>query len=227
VGAVLLGLLYTTKPDTKVTGITLSRRGDTALVMDTLRRVDTVSSAFAVMTAPEGAIPAERLDTAGAGGPSFPAVSGSDIDALRAHAPVIPVAGVKSQNLIDSFDDLRGTHRHNALDIMAPRGTAVLSADAGKVLKLHNSVAGGLTVYAADPTEHYIYMYGHLDRYRPGLGEGMSVKKGEILGYVGSTGNANPAAPHLHLAITRSDNMKEWWKGTPLNPYLILGGQNR
>jgi peptidoglycan LD-endopeptidase LytH len=195
------------------------------MVMDTVRRFDTVSATIAAMTAHEGPIPSPGIDTAAAGGPSYPAVSGSDIDVLRTHAPVIPVAGVKPQDLIDSFDQLRGTHRHNALDIMAPRGTAVLSADAGRVLKLHNSVAGGLTVYVADPTEHYILMYGHLDRYRPGLAEGTSVKKGEILGYVGSTGNANPAAPHLHLTITRSDNMKEWWKGTPINPFLILKGK--
>jgi murein DD-endopeptidase MepM/ murein hydrolase activator NlpD len=224
VGSVLLGLIYTIKPDSSVTGITLSRRGDTAYVIDTVRRVDTVYSTITAMTAPEGPNPLP-LDTAAAGGSAFPPVTGADVDALRSHRLVIPVAGVKPQDLIDSFDQLRGTHRHNAIDIMAPRGTAVLSADAGRVLKLHNSVAGGLTAYVADPTNRFILMYGHLDRYRPGLAEGMAVKKGEILGYVGSTGNANPAAPHLHLAITRTDNMLEWWKGTPLNPFLIFRGK--
>lgn len=224
-GAVLLGLLYTTKPDTRVTGITLSRRGDTAYVIDTVRRIDTVYSTISSMTATEGPFPTPIPDTAAAGGPAFPPVTGADLDELRSHGLVIPVVGVKPQDLVDSFDQLRGTRRHNALDIMAPRGTAVLSADGGRVLKLHNSVAGGLTVYAADPTDRYILMYGHLDRYQPGLTEGMTVRKGEILGYVGSTGNANPSAPHLHFVIARSDNLKEWWKGTPLNPFLILRGK--
>jgi murein DD-endopeptidase MepM/ murein hydrolase activator NlpD len=108
---------------------------------------------------------------------------------------------------------------------MAPRGTPVLSADAGQVLKLHNSVAGGLSIYVADPSQRFIMLYAHLDRYRSGLAAGMPVRKGELLGYVGSTGNANPAAPHLHFAIARSDNMKEWWKGTPLNPFLVWRGK--
>jgi murein DD-endopeptidase MepM/ murein hydrolase activator NlpD len=225
VGAVLLGLLYSTKPDTRVTGITLSRRGDTAYVIDTVRRVDTAYSAISAMTAPEGALAPRSDDTAAAGGSAFPPVSGADLDALRSHGLVIPVVGVKPQDLVDSFDQLRGTHRHNAIDIMAPRGTAVVSADAGRVIKLHSSVPGGLTVYVSDPSNRFILMYAHLDRYRPGLAEGMTLNKGEILGYVGSTGNANPEAPHLHLAITRSDNMKEWWKGTPLNPFLIFRGK--
>jgi peptidoglycan LD-endopeptidase LytH len=139
---------------------------------------------------------------------------------------VIPVVGTKAEKLIDSFDDFRGgTRRHEAIDIMAPRGTAVVSADAGTVLKLHNSAAGGLTIYIADLTQRFIMLYGHLDRYRPGLAEGMTVRKGEIIGYVGSTGNASPGAPHLHFAIARSDNPKEWWKGTPLNPFLVWRGK--
>ncbi len=159
-------------------------------------------------------------------GSSYPAVTPADLADLRAHSLVIPVVGTKADKLYDSFDDRRGgTRRHEALDIMAPRGTAVISADAGTVLKLHNSAAGGLTVYVADLTQRFIMLYAHLDRYRPGLTEGMTVKKGEIIGYVGSTGNASPTAPHLHFAIARSDNPKEWWKGTPLNPFLVWRGK--
>ena len=159
-------------------------------------------------------------------GSSFPAVTGADLATLRAHGLLIPAQGVTADKLIDSFDDVRGgTRRHEALDIMSPRGTPVLSADAGQVLKLHNSVAGGLSIYVADPSQRFIMLYAHLDRYRPGLAAGMAVKKGELLGYVGSTGNANPAAPHLHFAIARSDNMKDWWKGTPLNPFLVWRGK--
>jgi len=159
-------------------------------------------------------------------GSSYPAVTPSDLADLRAHSLVIPVVGTKADKLIDSFDDRRGgTRRHEAIDIMAPRGTAVLSADAGTVLKLHNSVAGGLTIYVADLTQRFIMLYAHLDRYRPGITEAMTVKKGEIIGYVGLTGNASLAAPHLHFAIARSDNPKEWWKGTPLNPFLVWRGK--
>ena len=131
-----------------------------------------------------------------------------------------------ADKLVDSFDEIRGgTRRHEAIDIMAPRGTPVLSADNGKVLKLHNSVAGGLSVYVADPTQRFIMLYAHLDSYRAGLAAGMPVKKGDLLGYVGFTGNASPAAPHLHFAIARSDNPTEWWKGSPLNPFLVWRGK--
>jgi murein DD-endopeptidase MepM/ murein hydrolase activator NlpD len=153
-------------------------------------------------------------------------VTGADLTDVRAHEPVIPVSGVTADKLVDSFDEIRGgNRRHEAIDIMAPRGTPVLSADAGRVLKLHNSAAGGLTIYVADPTQRFIMLYAHLDSYRPGLTPGMAVRRGELLGYVGSTGNASPAAPHLHFAIARSDNPKEWWKGTPLNPFLIWRGK--
>lgn len=159
-------------------------------------------------------------------GSSFPVVTGADLVTLRLHNLMIPVQGVTADKLIDSFDDVRGaTRHHDALDIMAPRGTPILSADAGQVLKLHNSVAGGLSIYVADTSQRYIMLYAHLDRYRPGLAAGMPVKKGELLGYVGFTGNASPAAPHLHFAIARSDNMKDWWKGTPMNPFLVWRGK--
>ena len=146
----------------------------------------------------------------------------ADFLALKAEAPIVPVAGVAIKDLVDSFDEARdGTRRHNAMDIMSARNTPVLSAVSGVLLKFHNSVAGGLTVYASDPTNRFVFMYGHLDSYKPGLKEGDVVKKGDVIGFVGSTGNASSGAPHLHLAITRNDNVKEWWKGTPLNPFLV------
>jgi murein DD-endopeptidase MepM/ murein hydrolase activator NlpD len=137
---------------------------------------------------------------------------------------IIPVAGVVAKDLVDSFDDMRGgTRRHNALDIMAKRNTPVLAATSGAVLKLHNSKAGGITVYMSDPTRRFVMMYGHLNSYRPGLKEGQPIKRGDIIGFVGSTGNANPLAPHLHFQLTRNDNPeKDWWKGTPINPFPIL-----
>ena len=139
---------------------------------------------------------------------------------------VIPVAGVQPKDLVDSFDDKRGAERHhNALDIMAARNTPVVAAVSGQVLKMHNSNAGGLTVYLSDPSSRFVMMYGHLDAFRAGLKEGQRVKQGEIIGFVGSSGNANPLAPHLHFQVTRNDNLKEWWKGTPINPFLVLKPQ--
>jgi murein DD-endopeptidase MepM/ murein hydrolase activator NlpD len=175
---------------------------------------------------PSGAAAGSSGLPAATGGSSYPPVTAADLDQLRGHSLMIPVAGVTADKLMDSFDELRGgTRRHDAIDIMAVRGTPVLSADAGRVLKLHNSVAGGLSIYVMDPSQRYIMLYAHLDSYRPGLKDGLTVKKGELLGFVGSTGNASPAAPHLHFAIARSDNPKDWWQGTPLNPFLVWRGK--
>jgi murein DD-endopeptidase MepM/ murein hydrolase activator NlpD len=156
-------------------------------------------------------------------GSAYPPVVPADLDALKNEGPLIPVAGVAVKDLYDSYDDARGggTRKHEAMDIMAARNTPVLSALSGVLLKYHNSVAGGLTIYASDPSNRYVLMYGHLDHYRPGLKEGDALQKGEVIGFVGSTGDASPNAPHLHLAINRNDNVKEWWKGTPLNPFLV------
>lgn len=219
-------MIYTTKPDGS-TSVTLARTGDTALVIDTSGPRTSGDSLVA-------ANPMSSGDASGTGqrpAPILPAGTGSanppvvpaDLDALKSEGPIVPVAGVATKDLTDSFDDARGggSRKHEALDIMAARNTPVLSALSGIVLKFHNSVAGGLTIYASDPTNRYVFMYGHLDSYKPGLKEGDALKKGEIIGFVGSTGDASPNAPHLHIAITRNDNVKEWWKGTPLNPFLV------
>jgi murein DD-endopeptidase MepM/ murein hydrolase activator NlpD len=135
----------------------------------------------------------------------------------------IPVAGVTKAALRDTYDEMRGgTRRHEALDILATRGTAVLSAAPGRVLKLFDSKPGGLMVYAADSSERFILMYGHLDAYQPGLAEGQVLRRGQPLGTVGTTGNAPPTVPHLHFAVARSSDVKQWWKGMPVNPYPLL-----
>jgi peptidoglycan LD-endopeptidase LytH len=92
----------------------------------------------------------------------------------------------------------------------------------GKVVKLFNSKPGGLTVYEFDTTEKFAYYYAHLQGYAEGLKEGAAIKRGDLIGYVGSTGNANPAAPHLHFAVVELTPEKQWWKGTPLNPYPMM-----
>jgi peptidoglycan LD-endopeptidase LytH len=134
----------------------------------------------------------------------------------------IPVRGIDENELYDSFDDERGSRKHQAIDIMADRGTPVLAVEDGAITKLFSSKAGGLTIYQFDPAETYCYYYAHLDSYAPNVREGVRVKKGDVIGYVGSTGNASEDAPHLHFAIFRLTNERQWWKGEPINPYPVL-----
>jgi murein DD-endopeptidase MepM/ murein hydrolase activator NlpD len=146
------------------------------------------------------------------------------VDTLRKRDLKIPVEGADEDDLRDTFFDGRGSGRaHEALDIMAPRHTQVLAADDGVIVKLFNSKGGGgITIYQFDPTETYCYYYAHLDRYAANLKEGQRVRRGDVIGYVGSTGNASASAPHLHFAIFRLTPEHQWWKGEPINPYPIL-----
>ena len=143
---------------------------------------------------------------------------------LARGALIVPVRGIDPSALYDTYDEQRGggARAHEALDIPAPRGTPVLSATGGRVLKLFDSKAGGKMVYAADSSERFILMYAHLDSYANGLAEGQPLKQGQVLGAVGTTGNAPPNLPHLHFAIARSNDVKQWWKGVPVNPYPLL-----
>jgi murein DD-endopeptidase MepM/ murein hydrolase activator NlpD len=134
----------------------------------------------------------------------------------------MPIAGVDPKNLTDTFKEGRQGHTHEALDIPAARGTAVLAVGDGRVVKLFTSKQGGLTVYQFDPTEQFCYYYAHLDGYAPGLREGMQLRMGDVLGYVGTTGNAPPHAPHLHLAVFRLGPEKKWWEGTAIDPLPLL-----
>ena len=146
-----------------------------------------------------------------------------DADAPR--ALILPVAGVPASAIHDMFNDARGGRRHEAIDIMAPTGTPVIATDDGVVKKLFTSKPGGLTVYQFDPDQRFCYYYAHLDRYAPGLHEGQTLKRGQVLGYVGTTGNAPKNAPHLHFALIRLDKDRRWWKGTYVNPYPLLAGR--
>jgi murein DD-endopeptidase MepM/ murein hydrolase activator NlpD len=144
---------------------------------------------------------------------------------LTARNLLVPVQGIAREALQDTFEDARSEGRvHDAIDIMAPRGTPVLAVESGRIAKLFSSDKGGLTVYQYDPTEVYCYYYAHLDRYAPGLAEGQQVSQGQLIGYVGSTGNASPEGPHLHFAISRLTQEKKWWEGEAINPYPVLRG---
>ncbi len=139
----------------------------------------------------------------------------------------IPVAGVKANQLVDTFTAARagGARRHDAIDIMAPEGTPVLAAADGKVEKLFNSVRGGLTIYVRSPDRRWTYYYAHLQSYAQGLAENQRVRRGQPLGRVGHTGDANAAGPHLHFAINQMLPGEKWWHGEPINPYPLLAGK--
>jgi murein DD-endopeptidase MepM/ murein hydrolase activator NlpD len=142
-------------------------------------------------------------------------------------ALLLPVAGVRADQLTDSFADERadGERLHEALDIMAARGTPVLAAGPGKVESLFQSDAGGNTIYVRSADGRTIYYYAHLDGYAEGLKEGDAVGRGQALGTVGSSGNASPDAPHLHFAILRTTPDAAWWEpATAINPYPLLAG---
>ena len=142
---------------------------------------------------------------------------------LRERSLLIPVQGVAPAALRDNFNDARGggLRVHHALDIMAARGTPVLAVEDGRIVRLHKGGAGGITVYQLDGSGRYGYYYAHLDQYADGLAEGKAVTRGDVLGFVGTTGNAPPNAPHLHFAIYEVADPKRPWRGRPIDPYPL------
>jgi murein DD-endopeptidase MepM/ murein hydrolase activator NlpD len=144
-------------------------------------------------------------------------------DDLRARNLLIPVAGVEAADLFKSFDELRGgTRRHEAIDILAPRHTPVVAVEDGTVARLFLSEAGGTTLYQFDPARRYVYYYAHLERYAPGMSEKDRVTRGQVIGFVGTSGNAPEGTPHLHFAIFRLTDAQRWWEGTPIDPFEVL-----
>jgi len=140
----------------------------------------------------------------------------------------IPVAGIKSGQLTDTFTQARagGARVHDAIDIMADEGTPVIAATEGTVEKLFFSDGGGgITAYVRSPDQRWSYYYAHLQGYAPGLAEGQKVKRGQLIGRVGHSGNANPQGPHLHFAINQMRAGEKWYQGTPINPYPLLAGK--
>jgi peptidoglycan LD-endopeptidase LytH len=141
---------------------------------------------------------------------------------LAPAAIVIPVAGARKEELRDMFREKRGDREHRAIDIPAERGTPVLAAIDGPVAKLFLSRAGGITVYQYDPAKAWIYYYAHLDGYAPGLVEGQQLRRGEVIGFVGTSGNAAADTPHLHFSVEKLTEPGRWWKSEPVDPYPLL-----
>ena len=197
------------------------------IVDTTTTAATTPAPASSVATASQPSLPIVAKTTTpmppSAATVAAPAGPAAALAQLSASGLLLPVSGITAKQLTDTFTDARGEGRsHEALDIMAARGTPVLATADGKVVMLFTSVRGGLTIYEFDPTETYAYYYAHLDRYQAGLAEGQSIKRGDVIGYVGSTGDASPEAPHLHFAIFVLGPEKQWWKGTAINPYPLL-----
>ena len=136
---------------------------------------------------------------------------------------IIPVAGVSSDQLLDTFADARSEGRtHDALDIAAPAETPVLAAYDGKILKLFQSERGGTTIYQVAANQELVFYYAHLSRYADGLAEGDAVRQGQVIAYVGDTGNAGAGNYHLHFSIAAVSDPKRYWEGTTINPYPLL-----
>ncbi|HEX2122744.1 MAG TPA: M23 family metallopeptidase [Thermoanaerobaculia bacterium] len=163
--------------------------------------------------------PAVAVDGGGSAG-GTPALRDAAFDGVAIRVPVL---GISASDLRDSYTEPRGGGRvHRAIDIRAPRGTPVIAAVDGTIRKLFTSAAGGLTIYQFDANEERVFYYAHLDRYADGLAEGLFVREGTVIGYVGTTGNAPADTPHLHFSIEVLPPTKEWWKGEPVNPFPLL-----
>ncbi len=173
---------------------------------------------------PAGAAPGQRVVLAGAPTLGRSAVSGSDaLNYVLTRVLEIPVAGRTAEQLQDTFDEGRdGGRVHRALDILAPRGTPVLAADSGRVLRVKSNSLGGNTIYATDPQGRIVYYYAHLDAYQRGLVEGQVLARGDTLGFVGTTGNAPKDTPHLHFQVMRMPPDGKYWDGEPINPYPLF-----
>lgn len=196
-----------------------------------LERVSSVDSA------PSGVAKAEErvgvqslLGQQGRGGGSAGAVAPPVRQGLTARgaALMVPVVGIAPAALSDTWNAPRdgGERQHEAIDIMAPTGTPVVAAAPGVIEKLFLSDAGGKTIYVRSPDKRIVLYYAHLDAYANGLREGQQVREGQALGTVGASGNADPAAPHLHFAVFETSPQASWYEeGTPINPYPLLTGR--
>lgn len=154
---------------------------------------------------------------------AVPSISVNPVDELRHRHLELPVQGINRSDLRDTYNETRGgTRKHEALDVLAPRHTPVLAVEDGTIAKLFFSDAGGITIYQFDASGTFCYYYAHLQRYADGLKEGAAVKRGDVIGYVGTTGNAPRETPHLHFAIFKLGEDKHWWQGTPVDPYSVL-----
>jgi len=175
--------------------------------------------------ATSGHVPAAARSSSPAASAATPPGTPSPTEAereLQQRDLLIPVQGVNVSQLTRSFTDPRTGHEHDAIDILAPRNTPVVAVEDGTIAKLFVSKLGGNTIYQFDPSQRFCYYYAHLERYADGLADGQSVRRGQVIGYVGTSGNAPPGTPHLHFAVSILNPDHHWWEGTAIDPYDAL-----
>ena len=183
------------------------------------------AAVLAALLAPTAALPAHAQRVAlMTAAPVLPRAERAEASAPREERGLlIPVEGIRPEQLRDTYTQSRsGGRRHDAIDIHAPRGTPVLAAEDGVIMKLHSGARGGLSLYQLDDDGRTRYYYAHLDRYEEGVHEGVRVRRGDVIGYVGDTGNATPGDYHLHFSVARLSSRQRWWEGENLNPYVLL-----
>ena len=169
------------------------------------------------------------LPAAASASVSTSASAAADIDYLRTRQLLVPVAGADMSKVDDTFNDPRdgGERVHRAIDILAPRGTPILSADDGRILRMSTNALGGISMYTVDPQNRIVYYYAHMDHYNDAMSPGREVAKGDTLGYVGTTGNAPKDTPHLHFQVMRWPADGKYWNGEPIDPYDLLVRERR
>lgn len=207
----------------------VTRSVDVDLPTGTSGRADDVKRPAADRDAAPAASPsgdrvAGARGSATAGDPGPVVSSGDPLDALRSKPLRLPIDNADVDAMKGQFGDRRdrGARGHEAVDILAPRGTPVHAVDDGSVARLFLSRLGGITVYQFDPTGRFCYYYAHLERYAEGLREGQQLSRGDVIGYVGTSGNAPPNTPHLHFAIFALTPERHWWEGSPLDPWPVF-----
>jgi len=176
------------------------------------------------------AAPARRSPPPAAADPiSTPPADVPAVEELARRNLRLPIDSMDPEPLKGAFDERRsgGTRAHEAVDILAPRNTPVRAVENGTIARLFLSKAGGNTIYQFDPSGRFCYYYAHLERYADGIREGQSVSRSDIIGYVGTSGNAPPNTPHLHFAIFQLTSAHHWWQGTPIDPYPVFTGAAR
>jgi murein DD-endopeptidase MepM/ murein hydrolase activator NlpD len=174
---------------------------------------------------------AAQATPAGVSAPASAAPAGvasASDEYLRTRHIALPVAGADMSKVDDSFNEPRdGGRVHRAIDILAPRGTPILSADDGKILRMTTNTLGGISMYTVDSESRLVYYYAHMDRYNDAMSPGRAIVKGDTLGFVGTTGNAPKDTPHLHFQVMRWPADGKYWNGDPIDPYEALGGVTR
>ncbi|HEY9758423.1 MAG TPA: M23 family metallopeptidase [Oculatellaceae cyanobacterium] len=146
----------------------------------------------------------------------------ADVSELRKRQLLFPIENFDVEGIKGSFNQMRGSYRHNASDIAAPRNTEIHAVDDGTIAKLFLSKHGGITIYQFDRSKKFVYYYAHLEKYAPGLADNQEVRKGQVLGFVGTSGDAPANSPHLHFEITLTGPNNQWWHAEPIDPFLVF-----